>query len=589
MSHGGNRFSLNLTRGDIKNNMKGIILAGGTGSRLFPLTKITSKQLLPVYDRQMVFYPFETLKSSGIKEFLIITDPNSATQMKALFGDGSEYGVSVSYCVQEKPKGLPEAFILGEEFIGNDNVTLILGDNIFKDSFSEEIRSFKKGARIFAKEVHDPERFGVVTFDERNKVTSLEEKPVSPKSNLAIVGLYIFDNRVVTFAKKLTPSKRGELEIVDLQKKYLEAEELEAFKITGDWVDAGTFDSLVEANVWAQKNKNSSSVDDLENRRVSVLLFIEGRTREHTESILKTLSRNREVVKYVVVDNASSFGDELESELKRYGDKVVVLRKHVKVNRAELVAYGLAYTRDNVKSDYIFLLEEDTLPEETAIDDFLLTLSRIPEKKVILTGHRVNIPGATDIFYMQPKSKKYVPGTFFETVSVSKVATFFRQLRGGALFRPKFNFIYMQPINSFLYAGTFLPMNALYDTELPDTSIVKYGDDIEYSWRLKHAGYDIYACYTPRIYDLVLSKEDSFSNADIFKDSVSSTDIYLKVHNMVVISRRNTTQTKATLALAVSMWFLALAVYGFFHKHSFTSYRSKLKSVLSAILQGYKD
>ncbi len=237
--------------------MKGIILAGGKGSRLAPLTKVTSKQLLPVYSRPMIFYPLEKLLQAGIKEVLIIVAPDNAGDFLKLLGSGNQYGAKFSYEIQDEPKGLAEAFIIGQNFIGNDNVTLILGDNIFEADLTNPIQSFAKGARVLALEVSDPERFGVVEFDEAGKVLSIEEKPKNPRSNFIIPGLYIYDNRVIEFAKNLNPSVRGEIEIVDLHKKYLEIGELDVEKIQGNWFDAGTFDSLLNASIWASKNSEN--------------------------------------------------------------------------------------------------------------------------------------------------------------------------------------------------------------------------------------------------------------------------------------------------------------------------------------------
>jgi glucose-1-phosphate thymidylyltransferase len=236
--------------------MKGIILAGGKATRLRPLTKITSKQLLPIYNKPMIYYPLETLLRAGIKEILIIIAPDYSGQFLNLLGSGREFGAKFSYEIQEEPRGLADAFIVGENFIGKDNVTMILGDNIFDHDFSGSIKNFKSGAKIFAKEVHDPERFGVVEFDKDNKVISVEEKPEKPKSNYAAVGMYIYDNRVVEFAKNLKPSEREEIEITDLNNVYLRNKELSVDIIDGLWEDAGTFDSLLRAsNVMAAKAK----------------------------------------------------------------------------------------------------------------------------------------------------------------------------------------------------------------------------------------------------------------------------------------------------------------------------------------------
>ena len=241
--------------------MKGIILAGGRATRLRPLTKITSKQLLPVYNKPMIYYPIQTLAQAGIKDILIIVAPEYSGQFLNLLGSGNELGVNLSYEVQEEPRGLPEAFIVGENFIGEDSVAMILGDNIFDHNFAESVTSFKSGARIFAKQVPDPERSGVVEFDENHKVISIVEKPEHPKSNYAVVGFYIYDNRVIEYAKSLKPSSRNELEIVDLHNKYLEKGELDVNIIEGMWEDAGTFDSLLRVNnVIAEKVKQGEAI-----------------------------------------------------------------------------------------------------------------------------------------------------------------------------------------------------------------------------------------------------------------------------------------------------------------------------------------
>lgn len=233
--------------------MKGIVLAGGRATRLRPLTKITSKQLLPVYNKPMIFYPIETLVKAGIKDILIIIAPDYAGHFLNLLGSGKEFGAKFTYEIQEEPRGLAEAFVIGENFIGKSNVTMILGDNIFDHDFSQDIKGFTSGGRVFAKEVHDPERFGVVEFDEGRKVISIEEKPTQPKSNYAVVGIYVYDNRVVEIAKNLKPSARGEVEITDINKAYLKMKELDVQLIDGMWEDAGTFDSLMRASLLMQE------------------------------------------------------------------------------------------------------------------------------------------------------------------------------------------------------------------------------------------------------------------------------------------------------------------------------------------------
>lgn len=233
--------------------MKGIILAGGEGTRLSPLTKITSKQLLPVYDKPMIFYPLETLLRAGIKEILIIVSPDHPGDFIKLLGSGRQFGAKFTYEIQDRPAGLAQAFIIGADFIGNDNVALILGDNIFEDDFIQPIKEFKKGGHVFAKRVSDPERFGVVKFNKERKAVRIEEKPKQFLSDYAITGLYIFDNQVTKIVKGLKPSKRGELEITDIQNHYLKDDNLKVDVVSGEWIDAGTFESLARATNWARE------------------------------------------------------------------------------------------------------------------------------------------------------------------------------------------------------------------------------------------------------------------------------------------------------------------------------------------------
>ncbi len=235
--------------------MKGIILAGGEGTRLRPLTKVTSKQLLPIYNKPMIFYPLETLLQAGIRDILVIVAPDHAGDFLKLLGSGYDFGCKFTYEIQDKANGLAQAFVIGKNFIGEDPVTLILGDNLFEDNFTEPITSFVSGARVFAKQVPDPERFGVVEFDANKKAISIEEKPKQPKSNFAVTGLYIYDNSVVQRAAGLQPSARGEYEITDLNNVYLKEGLLDVAQVNGRWLDTGTFESLHEAIVFARERE----------------------------------------------------------------------------------------------------------------------------------------------------------------------------------------------------------------------------------------------------------------------------------------------------------------------------------------------
>ena len=280
--------------------MKGIILAGGSGTRLYPLTKVTSKQLLPIYDKPMIYYPMSVLMSAGIRDILIISTPQDLPRFHALLGDGSQFGLQLTYAEQPSPDGLAQAFIIGEEFIGKDCVAMILGDNIFsghglKKRLRTAARNARtgKGATIFGYYVDDPERFGIVEFDSEGRAISIEEKPKHPKSNYCVTGLYFYDNRVVEYAKNLKPSARGELEITDLNRIYLDQGELNV-ELLGQgftWLDTGTHESLVEATNFVM------TVENHQNRKIGCLediAYINGWiSREQVEEVIKMYKNNQ--------------------------------------------------------------------------------------------------------------------------------------------------------------------------------------------------------------------------------------------------------------------------------------------------------
>ena len=277
--------------------MKGIILAGGSGTRLYPLTKVTSKQLLPIYDKPMIYYPLSVLMSAGIRDILVISTPDDTPRFEALLGDGAQFGIRLSYAVQPSPDGLAQAFIIGADFIGTDSVAMVLGDNIFHGhGLKKRLWAAAQkpvGATVFGYYVDDPERFGIVEFDETGKAVSIEEKPEHPKSNYCVTGLYFYDNKVVEYAKNLKPSARGELEITDLNRIYLEKGELDVILLGQGftWLDTGTHESLVEATNFVK------TMEDHQHRKIACLeeiAYLNGWiTKDDVMKVYEVLKKNQ--------------------------------------------------------------------------------------------------------------------------------------------------------------------------------------------------------------------------------------------------------------------------------------------------------
>lgn len=364
--------------------MKGVILAGGTGSRLFPSTKVTNKHLLPVFDRPMIHYPIQTLKDSGVRDILIITSAINAGDFLRLLGSGSELGVNLTYKVQDGSGGIAQALSLAESYAGGDSIAMILADNIFESDFAEDVMNFRSGARIFIKKVEDPERFGVVEIDEVGLVRSIEEKPTLPKSDTVQTGFFLYDGRVFDLIREIQPSDRGELEITDVNKLYLERGELSASIIHGMWCDAGTHDSLLEASILAQEAFDPARVKQRKaerlvestpvNNTVGVTIGVATHNSEkYLEPCLRSLlSQTHENSEIVVFDNAST-DDTLKILEEKFPEiQVIESEKNVGFARAhnEIIR--------NTQSEFYACVNIDTIFEQNFISELVRAIQEKP-------------------------------------------------------------------------------------------------------------------------------------------------------------------------------------------------------------------
>lgn len=363
--------------------MKGVILAGGTGSRLYPCTKVTNKHLLPVYNKPMVHYPIETLKDSGVNEILVISSPEHAGDFMQLLGSGADLNVSFTYKIQDGAGGIAQALSLAEDFANGESLAVILSDNIFEDSFADDVMRFKQGAQIFVKEVEDPGRFGVVELKEDDSVRSIEEKPTFPKSNFAQTGLYLYDNQVFEYIKQIQPSKRGELEITDVNNLYLNKNQLKARRFVGMWADAGTHDSLLEANILAHEafsgetmRREKIKIDGVSLTSVSPKVtvgLLTCNSEHYLEPCLNSiLSQDYENLEIVVLDNASE-DDSAEVIKAKYGDIRVI-------ESSENLGFGCGHNRiiDQTDGEFYACLNADMIFEPNFISSLVRAISEKP-------------------------------------------------------------------------------------------------------------------------------------------------------------------------------------------------------------------
>ncbi len=477
--------------------MKGIILAGGTGSRLYPSTKVTNKHLIPVFDRPMIMYPIQTLKNSGIREILIITSANNAGDFLRLLGSGKEYGVNLTYKIQDGSGGIAQALSLAENFAGNENIAVILGDNIFETDFTEDIFNFKSGARIFIKHVDDPERFGVVEIDEAGIVRSIEEKPTLPKSNFVQTGLFLYDNKVFDYIKNLQPSKRGEFEITDVNKIYLENKKLSASRVDGMWIDAGTHESLLEASILAQEAFDPAKIKEMraqkalkraarENKLVTAGLVVQNSAKYIIPALESLLNQDYENLEIVIFDNNSS-DETLELVRENFAEiKIIESAKNV----------GFAKGHNTIlaqsEADFYACLNIDMIFEPNFISELV---KAIEEKPVYgAAGGKIKY---WDFSAFEKGASSFGKTNFIDTVGLKILKSHrFEDIGQGEMDYGQFDKsreIFGVSGAAVLYRRKSLEdvafVNDLEEKEYFDESMFMYKEDVDLAYRLQWAGW----------------------------------------------------------------------------------------------------
>ena len=365
--------------------MKGVILAGGTGSRLFPSTKVTNKHLLPVFNKPMIYYPIETLRSSGINDILIISSPEHAGDFMQLLGSGIDFNVNFTYKIQDGAGGIAQALSLAENFASEENVAVILSDNIFENDFADEVFYFQKGAKVFVKSVEDSSRFGVVELRKDGTVRSVEEKPAFPKSSFAQTGFYLYDNQVFDFIRQIQPSKRGELEITDVNRIYLEKNKLKASEFSGIWIDAGTHESLLEASILAQEafdptrinlHRSQQSIKTKHQKTISpkiVIGILTYNSEKYIDDCLNSLlAQDYENAEIIILDNSSLDGT--KQKIKQNFPQIKLIES------AENLGFGAGHNKLIQQADSTFYacLNIDMIFEPNFISELVKTISKKP-------------------------------------------------------------------------------------------------------------------------------------------------------------------------------------------------------------------